>query len=811
MLDQAWHDVRFAVRLLRRGPIFTGVAVASLAIGIGANTTIFTVVNALLVRPRPGIVETGLVDIGRTQDGAGFDNMSYPNYADFRDASRGILMDLAAYNLEPVPVSLAVEGSASRIYAQSVSGNFFNVLGVRPAAGRFFLPEEDSGAGEHLVIVLSHSFWRDHFAGAASAVGTTMRLNGRTFTVVGVAPDRFTGTTVLSPDVWVPLHALSGPGMFQTRAGVWLLGIGRLKPGVSLAQAQAALDTIAARLRQAYPDDNRGKGIKIARSNSFPGEMGFYVTAFMTLLMALVGLVLLIASVNVAGMLLARAAGRRREIAVRLAIGAGRWRIVRQLLTESVLLFALGGGAGLALALWTRDLLLALVPQLPMPVRLDLSLDLRVLAFTALVSLAAGVLAGFAPALHATRDAVGPVLNAESQEGGGRSLRLRNVLVTSQVALALILVVAAGLFLRALQGAGKVDPGFNPENVEIAALDLHLAQLDENAGRGFTAALLGRVRAIPGVRAAGLAADLPLDGSGLGFGSVRPADRVLPEGTGLELDWNVVTPGFFEAMGITIMEGRSFLDTDRRGTPPVAIINQTLASRLWPGENPLGKHLINPQPEGDIDLEVVGVERNLKYRSLGEEPRPFICVPLEQRYHERVTIVARRAGGASVIPGIRATVRQLNPDLPVIEAQALTAYIGVGLLPQRLALSVAGSLGLVGLLLASIGIYGVTAYMVTRRSREIGIRMALGATPRDVLGLVLRQGLMLAGAGIFAGLLIAFAVSRLVAGLLYGIGPGDPVTYVGAAAIFIIMTVAASWAPARRAAATDPMIALRAL
>ena len=418
MLDQAWQDVRFAVRLLRRGPIFTGVAVASLAIGIGANTTIFTVVNALLVRPRPGIVETGLVDIGRTQDGAGFDNMSYPNYADFRDASRGILTDLAAYNLEPVPVSLAVEGSASRIYAQCVSGNYFDVLGVRPAAGRFFLQEEDSNAGEHLVIVLSHSFWRDHFAGAASAVGTTMRLNGRTFTVVGVAPDRFAGTTVLGPDVWVPLRALAGPGMFQTRAAVWLLGIGRLKPGVGLAQAQAALDTIAARLRQAYPDDNRGKGISIARSNSFPGEMGFYVTAFMTLLMALVGLVLLIASINVAGMLLARAAGRRREIAVRLAIGAGRWRIVRQLLTESVLLFVLGGGAGLALALWTRDLLLALVPQLPMPVRLDLSLDLRVLAFTAFVSLAAGVLAGFAPALHATRDAVGPV--TQRREPGGR-------------------------------------------------------------------------------------------------------------------------------------------------------------------------------------------------------------------------------------------------------------------------------------------------------------------------------------------------------------------------------------------------------
>jgi predicted permease len=809
MLDHVWQDVRYAVRMLRGSPIFTVVAVTSLAIGIGANTTIFTLVNALLVRPRPGIAETGLVDVGRTQDGAGFDNMSYPNYVDYRDASREVLTDLAALRLEPQPIGLSAQGSASRIYAQSVSGNFFDVLGVRPAAGRFFLPEEDNVAGERLVAVLTHRFAADHYATVVSAVGSTMTLNGRVFTVVGVAPERFTGTTVMGPDVWVPLHALTGAGMFKARSAVWLVGVGRLKPGVSPAQAQAVLGTVAARLRQAYPEDNRGQGTTVTWSTSFPGEAGFYVAAFMTLLMALVGLVLLIAGVNVAGMLLARAASRRRELAVRLAIGASRGRLVRQLLTESVLLFVLGGGAGLVLAIWLRNLLLAVVPQLPVPVTLDLSLDLRVLAFAALVSLAAGVLAGLAPALHVTREAVAPVLNADGQGPGARSLRLRNTLVASQVGLALVLVVAAGLFLRALRGAGSIDPGFTPENVEVASLDLRLAELDETAGRALTGALLERVRTVPSVRAASLAVDLPLDGGGKGFGAIRPADHTLPAGERLEIDWNIVTPGFFETMGITIVEGRAFLETDRRGTPPVAIVNQTLARRLWPGKSPIGKHVINPQPDGDLDMEVVGVERNLKYRSLGEAPRPFIYVPLAQRYHEQVTLVVKRAGGPSVIPAVRAIVKQLNPNLPVVEAQALSTYVGIGLLPQRLALSVAGSLGVVGLLLAGVGIYGVTAYTVARRSREIGVRMALGATPRDVLTLVVRQGLVLAGAGIGAGLLIAFAVSRLVAGMLYGIGPGDPVTYAGAAAIFIVMTVAASWAPARRAAATDPIDALR--
>ncbi len=810
MLEQAWQDVRFAARLLRRSPVFTAVAVVSLAVGIGANTTIFTVVNGLLVRPRPGLVETGLVDVGRSQNGSGFDNMSYLNYVDYRDASGDVLQGLAAYSIDPRPMSLATGDTAIRIYGQYVSGNYFDVLGVRPEAGRFFRADEDQAAGGAAVAVASHRFWQEQFGGDPSLVGRTVTLNNQVVTIVGIAPGAFTGTMVLRPDVWVPLHARPDPGLFTSRGGVWLIGIGRLAPGVTVSRAGAALATIAARLEHDYPDANKGKGVVVAPSSAFPAELGLYVKGFLAILTGLVGLVLLIASVNVAGMMLARAAGRRREIAVRLAIGAGRARLVRQLLTESLLLFLLGGGAGLVLALWMRNLLVALVPQLPLPVVLDLPLDGRVLAFTAAVSLAAGALTGLAPALQASRADVVPALKDDARSGGGRTLRLRNLLVGSQIALAMLLVVAAGLFLRALQGADRIDPGFDPTNVELASLDLSLGGFDRTSGEAFGRTLLDRVRALPGVESACLTVQLALDGSGFGMGGIAPADHALPNGRKtLGLDWNAVTPGYFRTLGIHLVRGRPFREGDRQGAPPVAIINETLARQLWPGEDPLGRRLINPRPDGDITMEVVGVEKDRKYRSLGEAPRPFIYVPLAQRYVSGVSLLVKRAGGPSVIPAVRAALHDLAPTLPIVHAEALASYIGIGLLPQRIALTVAGSLGIVGFLLAAVGIYGVTAYTVSRRTRELGIRMALGARPQDVGRLVLAQGARLAGAGIAAGLALALVVSRLIASLLYGIGPGDPLTYAAAGTLFAAMTLVASWAPARRAARVDPMTALR--
>jgi predicted permease len=809
---ETWvQDVRFAGRLLRRSPVFTAVAAVSLAVGIGANTAIFTVVNALLLRPRPGLVEAGLVDVARYERSS-FDNMSYPNYADYRDASQDVFLGLAAYRLEPQPLSLTREGAAIRIFGMMVSGNYFEVLGVRPAQGRFFLPEEDATAGERLAAVASHRFWQNELGGDPAAVGGSLTLNGQTFTLVGIAPREFTGTSVLTPDVWVPLHALTQPSMFTERRAVWLLGIGRLRPGVSIALAQAALSTVASRLERAYPESNREQGVVLRPSAAFPGEMAFYVTAFLGLLMALAGLILLIASANVAGILLARATTRRREIAVRLAVGASRGRLVRQMLVESVMLVAIGGGAGLVLAVWLRALAAAFIPHLPFPVTIDLTFDVRVLAFAVGVSLATGILAGLVPALQASRDHLA-ALRDEAQATGRRGQRVRNGLVAAQVALALLLVVTAGLMLRALQHAGRIDPGFDPADVEIASFDLRLAALDDARGLDFGERLLERVRALPNVERASLAIDLPLDGGGFGFGAIEPVGKPnpTPDGSPLRLDWNVVSPDFFETMRIRLVEGRTFRAEDRAGAPPVAIVNDTLARQLWPGESAIGKRLVNRrQPfDTDIEMEVVGVERALKYRSLGEAPRNFIYVPLAQRPVERVTLIARRAGGPSLLPAVRAIVRDLNPNLPIVDAQDLTSYIAIGLMPQRIALSVAGSLGLAGLLLAAVGIYGVTAYSVARRTREIGIRMALGASRKGVMRLVLRQGLRLAGVGIGVGLFMALAASRALASLLYGIGAADPATYAAAALVFTAIALAATWIPARRAAAIEPMRALR--
>jgi predicted permease len=813
MFEACWHDVRYGTRLLLRSPVFTAVAAASLAIGIGANTTIFSVVNALLLRPRPGLVEAGLVDVGRTQEGSGFDNMSYPNYVDYREASRDVLVDLAAFRLEPEPVSLTRDGEALRIYGTMVSGNYFEVLGVRPAAGRFFRPDEDVVAGERLVAVASYRFWRDQLGGDPGAVGGSITLNGVVFTVVGVAPPGFTGTSVLSADVWVPLHALMRAGMFTERRAVWLVGVGRLKPGTSVRQAQAALGTVATRLEHDYPVENRGKGVTVVRSSAFPGQAGFFVTMFMTLLMALVSLILLIASVNVAGMLLARATARRREIAVRLAIGAGRGRLIRQLLTESLLLFVMGCGLGVALAFVMRAALLRLLPHLPVPVAFDLALDARVLAFAVAVSLGAGVLTGLVPALQTARTSVVAGLKDDARASGPATLRLRNMLVASQIALALLLVVAAGLMLRALQHAGHIDPGFDPTNVEVASIDLRLAGLDDARGPEFWSQLLERVRALPGIEHASLAVDLPLDGGGYGFGGVEPIGRPspTPDGRPVTLDWNIVTPGFFETMRIRLVEGRGFTDDDRQGAPAVAVVNETLANRLWPGQSAIGRRLLNRQQPfaPDIRLEVVGVEKDLKYRSLGEGPRNFIYVPLAQRFNSRLNLVVRRTEGPSVLPAVRRLTRELNPNLPIIDAQSLSSYISLGLMPQRIALSVAGTLGIVGLLLAAIGIYGVTAYSVSRRTREIGIRMALGASRERVVGQVVTSSLRLAAVGIVVGLAFGLGASRALASLLYGIGTSDPVTYVSAALAFAAVTLVATYLPARRAATIDPLAALR--
>ena len=809
MLESFTRDARHAARSLVRGPIFTLTAVLSLAIGIGATTSIFALADTLLFRPPPGIGDADrVVSVGRSQDGEGFDNFSYANFVDYRDRNT-TLEGLAALQYEPRSLSLAGPNGGEAVQGSIVSGSFFDVLRARPALGRFFLPEEDRVPGANPVVVLSHRFWRERFNADSGIVGRGIVLNGSPFTIVGVAAERFQGPVILAPDLWAPIMASTLLGTSEEtltgRRNVWLMAIGRLRPGVGVSQAQAELSTIASQLEQAYPESNRGQGARVTPATLFPGDFQRIVNAFMTFLLALSGLVLLVAGMNVAGMLLARAAARRREIAIRLAIGASRSRLLRQLVTESILLFLAAGAAGVLLAHWMIGALMSLVPRLPVQLGLDPTIDWRVLSFALAVSLVAGLLTGLVPALQSTRPALAPELRSDIG-GSPRRQRLRSGLLVVQMAFSMLLLVTAGLFARALVQARAIDPGFDVNDVQIASIDLQLVNYGADEASRFTDALLERTRAIPGVEHAALSRMLPLDGGGFGLGGIEVAGREPPDGRGgWSADWNIITPEYFDVMRIPLVRGRAFSEADRRGTPDVAIINQTLAERIWPGEDAVGKTFRN---DGRT-VTVIGIARDAKYRSLGEAPRGFVYVPLSQRLHNQLSLMARTRPGVSVAGPIRRIVAELEPGLPILNEETMAEHSQIALFPQRVALWVAGSLGAVALLLAVLGIYGVTAYGVAQRTREIGIRIALGAQRERVLRLVLRQGVLLAAIGVAVGLAAAFAVTRLLERMLYGVPGTDIVALGGAAAALVAAALAASWIPARRAAGVDPLIALR--
>ena len=814
MLDAWLQDARFALRLLRKSPLFTLTAALSLAIGIGANATIFSVGSAMLLRPMPGLAAPDrLVDVGRVSRGSAFDTVSYPNFADLR-ARATSFTDIYAHEIEPTPMSLGADGAAERIYGVLVTANYFEILGTPPHLGRLLRSEDDEGKGANAVAVLSHHLWTRRFASDPGIVGRSIAINGFPFTVVGVAPPRFQGTTILRGDVWLPSAMLTQAmpsrrdSLFTSRRSTWLFMGARLKDGVSLEQANAELGAIGAALAQAYPDTNKGMSFRAAPIAVVPGVTGM-IAGFLALLMGIVTLLLLIACVNLAGMQLARGAARSREIAVRVAIGAGPGRIVRQLLTETAVLFVLGGAAGLALSRWLTALLLALLPQLPVPLAVDLSTDWRVVAFTVTMSLAAAVLCGLAPALQARRThLVGSLKGGDADKGPAR-LRLRNVFVVGQVTLSLVLVIAAGLFIRTLAGAASAPTGFDARDVEVVSLDLSLARYQPEPGVAFVRELVARTRALPGVQSASVAVDLPLDGGRMGFGSVRvPGSPAADERGTIDADFNIVEPELFRTLGQVLVRGRDFTAHDTPAAPRVAIVNETFARTVWPGRDPLGQQFMLERGDGTVAVSVVGVAADARLMSIAEPPEPYIYLPLAQRYHSRVHLLVKTSGSRA-IPQVRTLVREMNPHLPITEALTLADITAIGLVPQRIAAAVAGSLGLVGLLLAAIGIFGVTAYGVTRRAREIGIRVALGAGQGDVMRLVLLQGARLAAVGVALGLCAAAAGARLIQALLYGVGTLDPLTFGGASLLFAVVSLLATYVPARRALAVDPMVALR--
>ena len=812
MIADIHYDLRFALRMLRKKPGFTLIAVFTLALGIGANTAIFSLVNTILFRPLPVQEPDRLVAVfpanQRTNEAQSF---SYPNYVDVRDRNE-VLTGLLAYHF--AAMSLSRNGNNEIVWGYLASGNYFDLLGVKAALGRTFTPDDDRQAGASPVAVLSYASWQKRFGGDRNIVGQAVLLNNRSYTIIGVAPPRFNGTEIIyAPEIWVPMMMAPqiepGARWLEDRGNGTILCVGRLRPGVSAAQAEGALSNVMIQLAREYPNINEGKRIMLTPPGLIFPTFRTPMIGFTGVLMLTVALVLLIACTNLAGLLLARATGRRKEIAIRVSLGAGRVRLVRQLLTESVLLALAGGIVGLLLAVWLIDLVMAFRPPISIPLLIDLQLDWRVLSFAVLLSLLTGVLFGLIPAWQATKPELVTALKDDGARGGYRRSRLRNGLVVAQVALSLVLLVAAGLVVRSLQHVQVLSPGFNPENVVELSMSLSLQGYDESKGKQFQQQIVERVQALPGVKSAAITNSLPL--------SLSNSDRYVfiegaPPTRGAQTPsalYSHVSPGYFQTMEIPLVEGRVFTERDREGAPNIVVINETFARRFWPGQSAVGKRFRYSRADGQL-VEVAGVVKDGKYFSLGEDPKPFFYLPLLQSYDDSTTLLVRTSNNPNAaIAMIRGEVLKLDPSMPFVEVKTLTEHMSLSLFPLRIGASVVGSFGLLALLLAAIGIYGVMAFAVSQRTHEIGIRMALGARAADVLRLIIRQGMMLLLIGVGLGLGGALLLTRLMSSVLYGVSATDAATFVGVTALLCIVVFLACWIPARRATKIDPMIALR--
>jgi predicted permease len=820
-------ELRYALRRLRRRPGFALVVVGTVGIGIGAASAVFSVINAFVLRPLRGVADQRrLVNVHKTAPGdqgsTELLSFSHPHYRELREASPA-LSGVAAFR--DVGVSLATGGPGSEaqlVVGQVVSGNYFEVLGTRPVLGRFFLPEEDRAPGAHPVVVLGHGLWQRRFAGDPQAVGRSVRINGQPFTVVGVAPPGFVGHFHgFAFDLFLPLmmaEQVMPAERLEARGGEFLELVARLAPGAGRERAAAELDALAA--RWASEDAAHwpaGTGFEVRPTTGLEDSLRGGILGFFGLLAALAGLVLLIVCVNVGGMLLAEGSARAREVAIRSALGAGRTRLVRQLLGEAVVLFAAGGALGLGLAVVLTRGLAAFEPPMRVPLAIEVAPDARVASFALLLALLSAVVFGLLPALRASRPDLLPSLRGELDLQGARGGRLRAVFVVGQVALSLLLLAAAGLFLRTLHHAARLDPGFEVDGLHMTTLELGLLGGDPARERQVLRQARERVAALPEVESVALASRVPL---GLGSSTTRverpdaPPAAMTPGGRdgGLAVDFAVVDEGYFTTLRVPILRGRAFGEADREGAAPVAVVNETLARRLWPERDALGQRLRLGSGASGESLEVVGVARDGKYRRLWEEPRPHLYLAAAQNHRRRMVLVTRAAAGAgpAVAAAVAREVRAASADLPAERVLEVRDSIGVSLVPQRIAAAAASALGAVGALLAGVGLYGLVAFSVARRTREMGVRLALGARPGDLLRLVLRQGVGLALAGVGLGAAAAAALLRFLGSLLFGVHPLDPWNLAATALLLCAVAGLASFVPARRAARVDPLRALRA-
>jgi macrolide transport system ATP-binding/permease protein len=820
-----WQDLHYGFRLWLKKPGFLLVVVITLALGIGVNTAIFSVVNAFLFKPLPVVAPERLVAVYdfEPNEFVAHVPLAYPDFADLR-AHNQVFEEMIGYSLIPLVLDRGEENRA--IIGEIVTGHYFDTLGIKAARGRLLQATDDLTPGAHPVVVLSYGTWQRRFGGDPNIIGQTLRLNGQLFNVIGIAPANFTGLTrLLSAELWVPMMMsatlrANDRERLNNRDSRWLSVMGRLKPEATLPQAQANLSALARQMEQDFPATNKGRTVSLVAATQVRliPDVDKILYAVSGVLMAVVGLVLLIACANVANLLLAQAVARRKEIAVRLALGASRWRLVRQMLTESLLLALAGGALGLLAAEESNRLLTSLLNsgQIPLPVQLDLglSLDWRVFGFALLASVLTAVFFGLIPALQATRATLTTVLKEEAgTTAGGRGKEsLRSALVVAQVTLSLVLLLAAGLFVRSLQKAHLIDPGFEPRGVATMSFDLSLKGYTRAQSDNFYRQLRERVSALPGVEAVSFATHLPLSFEIRTTNTAAEGRDTAPPKQWPDIDTAKVGPGYFETMRIPLVRGRAFTEQDTPQAPLVVVVNEAFAKQFWPGHDALGKRLrLSGQPGY---YEVVGVARDAKYRTLGEQARPYLYQPLAQNYEDAQTLLARvtseqpSALGATMA-AMRREARQLDDQVTIVNLRSLEEAAGASLLLPRWGAALFGLFGLLGLVLAVTGIFGVIAHNVSQRTHELGIRLALGAAPRDILSLVIGQGLRLITISAVIGTGLAALLTRFLSAGLYGVSALDPVAFIAVPLLLTGIALLACYLPARRAMKVDPMVALR--
>jgi len=810
-VEMITQDLRYGWRTMARRPIVTAMAVATLGLGIGANVVMYSWMRMALVRQMQGVPAAdryvSMNSASRTRNDF---SLSYPDFRDFESRRPASVDGIIVFSL--ATMNVRTDGDPQRAYADLVNARFFDILGVHPALGRGFRPDEDQAANRDAVAVITYSFWQRQFAGDRGVIGRSITLNGRAFTIVGVTPQGFRGVEpYLNLDLFVPVSmqpsVYGGVNTLAQRGNHWLRALVKLAPGATREVAQADLSRVAADLAKAYPD-TLTPDVKLWELWNSPNAGGQATVGVIGLQTGIAAVVLLIACANVANLLLASAAARHRETAVRLALGASRGRLVQQLLTESTLLAGAGGIVGVVAAYWTTGLVRWFVPPAPLPIDLNPSIDATSLGVAAVVTLLTAVICGIVPSLQSTKASVVSALkeSAGALTATPRRARVRQTLVAAQVALSLLLLVSATLFLRTLLNSQAADPGFAIRRGVLASVDLVPAGYDEARGRQFFKALRERVRAIPGVENAALAHRVPLGFNGVGEIWVGVEGYTPAQGEETLVYWNAVGPDYLKTMGIRLVAGREVTEADRPDTPDVMVVNETMVRRYFAGASPLGRRVTI----GRRSFTVVGIAGDGKYRAITDTPAPMIYVSLDQWYWPDNVLHVRTAGdAAAIVPALHATIKSLDAGIPLFDVRTIEQHLEVSLFVQRMVASLLAAFGLLALVLATVGLYGVVAALSAQRTQEIGMRMALGASTGDILALILRQGLGISAVGIAAGLVLSLVVTRFYRSLLVGVSTTDPASFIATAMAVFAIALAATYFPARRAAAVSPLVALR--